>query len=70
MVESMVLTGHNNAIDEFFFVIDRGLDFLSTPIIMDINQMVPTGVGMVKIPGFIKTVIKKGESIKKQISSG
>jgi len=43
---------------------DRGLDNLTTPIILDLKEIKPTGEKTVKNPGFIKVGLKKGESIK------
>ncbi len=51
-------------LNDFLQASDRGLDYLTTPVILDIKEILPTGEDVVKSPGFIKVGLKKGETIR------
>ena len=54
---------------EFLEASDRGLSFLTKPVIMDVPELNPTGEESVKSPGFIKVGIKKDKTVKVEFNA-
>lgn len=70
---STVTVNKNREFDqlqEFIQANDRGLDCLSSPIIMDLKSLTPTGEKVVKSSGSIKVGLKRGEAIKLRFQGG